>query len=77
MEHPGWEHLVEAIDEREKRETFNRLTAPPSEAAAEYADFIGFLKGLRELTPTAQRIVDYGRQVEQDIRNQEVAGSAA
>lgn len=77
MEHPGWKVLEAAIETREKRELRAVMARSVSESASEYADFIGFLKGLRALEPSARAFAAFGKKLEQEQKDIESRGEAA
>lgn len=77
METPGWAFLMELFEQREKRELTMQMAGNPSDKAVEYAEFMGYLKGLRELGQSAKAIAEYGKQLENELKQREVAGDAA
>lgn len=71
--HPGWPALVEAINTWEQMRLRNMLGGKPSTDAAEYADKVGELKGLRSFVPLAEGVVVAGREAAQ--RRRELQGA--
>lgn len=76
IEHPGWAAFVARLKERENRELKTLMGQQASENASEYADFIGFLKGLRAVEPTAKAIAEYGKKLEKELAQKEVTEAA-
>lgn len=75
--HPGWKVLTTAFEERERRELKAVMGKPASDSASEYADFVGYLKGLRAIEPTARAIADEGKKLEQKQKDDELAAGKA
>lgn len=73
MEHPGFEDLCEAMLSAEQGIQLLMMTGKASDSAADYADKVGQMKGLRAFRAVAQGVVDNGLAVEAEMKTEEVA----
>jgi hypothetical protein len=71
IEHPGFRALERSFELRERALLSERLTKPASDNAAEYAQALGVIDGLRQLRPLAQGVVENRRSAEEALRQRE------
>lgn len=73
VDHPGYEHLLDAVVLRVEALHAELIDKKPSSSAAEYADIVGQLRGLRELHGLAEGVIRYGRKAEEALRQEEMS----
>lgn len=73
IEHPGWAHLMEAIEARAERK-LSGVTAP-TEDASKYADALGQRKALLSVPEIAQDLIEAGANAAREQSN--LAGQAS
>lgn len=76
LEHPGWGYLLEALDAKADA-NLNLLVNPKDKTTGEYADAIGYAKGLRDVQKVAEQVITRGRKALDESHQLDAAGQAA
>lgn len=76
LEHPGWEYLLEELDAKADA-NLNLLVNPKDLTTGEYADAIGYAKGLRDVVKIAETVIKRGKKAQDEAHQLEAAGQAA
>lgn len=70
-DHPGLQAILAQVEQRKLDLTTQLLAKRPTDQGADYADFIGQLKGLEELPLLVQGVIEQGREAEIALREQD------
>lgn len=76
LEHPGWEYLLEELDAKADTNLL-LLVNPKDKTTGEYADAVGYAKGLRDIAKVAETVIKRGQKAQDEAHQLEAAGQAA
>jgi hypothetical protein len=75
LEHPGWEYFLEALDAKADA-GLNLVVDPKETTHGQYADAIGYAKGLRDVQKVAEQVIKRGQKALDEAHELDVAGQA-